>query len=299
MAVPRAAPGLKPPVAAPVPAFRHIFTIVMENLPYPSAMSVPTIARLAHAGAYASEAFGAGHPSLPNYLALTSGSTDGVSSDCWFCYVNVPNIAQEMAGHHISFGAYMEGLPSTGSLIPYWPFSGYAGKHNPFRYYTDIRASGTLAARIQPLTALTSLLAGPSDRVPRYAFITPNLCHDGHDCSPATAGAWLSSYVSTIQKSAAYKDDGVIFILWDEGSGGDTRGLSPSGRMEAKGGGGQILIMALGPQVRAGAVLTTTVGTVSVLKTEEEAMGLPLLGETADPGIPDLRGFFSVARPAP
>lgn len=281
-----------------MPAFSHIFTIVMENLPYQSAMNVPAVARLAHEGAYASEAFGAGHPSLPNYLALTSGSTDGISSDCWFCYVNVPNIAQEMASHHISWGAYMEGLPSTGSLIPYWPFTGYAGKHNPFRYYTDVRGSRKLAAHIQPLTALTSLLAGPASRVPRYAFITPDLCHDGHDCSPATAGAWLTSYVATIRKSAAYKDGGVIFILWDEGSGGDTRGLSQSGGMEAKGGGGQILIMALGPQVRSGAVLATTVGTVSVLKTEEEAMGLPLLGETADPGVPDLRGFFSATRRA-
>lgn len=286
----------RPPVAAPVPRFRHIFTIVMENLPYGSALEVPAIARLAHAGAYARLAFGASHPSLPNYLALTSGSTDGVASDCWFCYVDVPNVASEMAAHHIAWAAYMEGLPAAGSLIPYWPFTDYAGKHNPFRYYVDIRKSPALAAHIRPLSDLTALLKGPAAHVPRYAFITPNLCHDGHNCPATAAGAWLASYVASIERSAAYRDGGVIFILWDEGSGSDTRGLATNGTVSATGGGGHILIMALGEDVRPGTVLAKPVGTVSVLKTEEEAMGLPLLGETGLRRVPDLAGFF---RPTP
>src|SRR4029077_17359359 len=92
---PQAAPASVPPPAA-VPAFSHVFVIVMENHEYPAVIGssdAPFINSLAATYGLATNYYGASHPSLPNYFALTAGSTFGVASDCTACYVSATNIA--------------------------------------------------------------------------------------------------------------------------------------------------------------------------------------------------------------
>lgn len=281
-----------PRTSTSLPAFPHVFTVVMENQGYAASLRIPRIRALVNRYAFATSMYAVGHPSLPNYLALTAGSTFGVRSDCWFCYQDQPNIASQMEARGISWGAYLEGLPAAGDLIPYWPFTGYAAKHDPFVYYDAIRNSPRQRSHLQPLSRLMALLRGPAKRVPRYVWVTPNLCHDGHTCPPAQAARWLDGFVSKITASRAWKDGGVLFVLWDEAAGGDDRGLTPSGKIAPGIGGGHVLLIVISPALPHGLRISEPLDLVSLLKTEEEAFGLPLLGRAALPTTPDHQAFF-------
>jgi len=258
-----------------VPAFSHVFVVVMENLGYAGAIAVPGFARLAARYASATRYYAFGHPSLPNYLDLTSGSSWGIASDCPTCYVAAPNVASQLQAAHVSWGAYMEGVPSPCWLAPYGP-GGYAGKHDPFAYYLAIRDSRAACSHIRPLPDLYRALAGPAAAVPRFVWVTPNLCHDGHDCPPSVAAAWLDGFVGRVVASAAWRHRGVLFVTWDEANG-DSSGVGASGRVTAGGGGGRVLTLVIAPGVPAGLRVGAVYDHDSLLATVEDAFGLPLL----------------------
>jgi hypothetical protein len=276
---------------AGIPAWGHIFLIVLENLGYDQAVQLPYASSLAARFASATQYSAAAHPSLPNYLALTSGNT-WVHSDCLTCSVDAPNLGSEASAAGISWGAYMEGLPSTCWLGAFDLSTDYAGKHDPFRYYTDIRSSPALCGHIQPLTALAALLDAPgaAEAVPRLVWITPDLCHDGHDCSPATADRWLQAFVPQILASPAWRQGGVLFITWDEGNGDDS-----SGCCGAVPGGGHVLTLVVAPGLPAGQRVAVPYNHYSLLATVEDALGLPLLGHAADPQTRPLSAFWAPA----
>lgn len=266
-------PAVPPPTPAAargaVPHFSHVFLIVMENLGFAQAVRLPFIAALMHRYGYASDYYAVAHPSLPNYLALASGHT-WVGSDCLFCYVSADNLGAQAAAAGVSWGAYMEGLPAPCWLGPLAGYAGYAGKHDPFRYFRDVRGSPALCARIRPLTELLPLLpvAVAAAQVPRLVWITPNLCHDMHNCAPPTGDAWLRSFVPQILASSAWRRGGVLFVTWDEGQGG-------------AGGGGRVLTLVLYPGMAAGTRVAVRYSHYSLLATIEDGLGLPLLGHAA------------------
>lgn len=301
-ATPRQAPAasratVPHPPARPtgLPAFSHVFVVVMENLGYRAALGVPQLASLAGRWAVATRYYAVAHPSLPNYLALTSGGTQGVTSDCWFCYRKADNLGEELSDRGISWGAYMEGLPKAGWLGPWWPPGDYAGKHDPFRYYTDIRDSRSLRAHLQPLHQLTKRLSGPASGVPRFVWVTPNLCNDGHDCPPARAAAWLSGFVRQVTASAAWRQGGALFVTWDEGNGADPRGVAGI-RVLAHGGGGHVFTLVIAPGLPRDLRVSVPYSHYSLLKTVEEAWGVPLLGQTASPAVQDMAAFWGKLR---
>ena len=204
--------------AAPggVPYFDHIFVIAFENHSYSEIIgnpAAPYINTLAGSYGLATDYHAVTHPSLPNYIALTAGDTYGISSDCTSCFLNVPNIADRVSASGRSWRAYMESMPSAcyaGST------GDYAQKHDPFVYYDDIRNVAPECANVVPYTNLTSDLAAAST-TPNYAFITPNLCDDMHDCSVATGDAWLSANLPSILESPAYLlQRSLVMITWDE-----------------------------------------------------------------------------------
>ena len=173
--------ALPSPSALPRPSSSHVVVMLMENEEASAVLgnkSAPYINGLAHRYGIATQSFAIAHPSLPNYLALTSGSTDGITSDCTDCTVKAANIVDQLETAGISWKAYLEGVPSgcyrgAGS-------GGYAKKHNPFIYYDDISGSPSRCAHLAGFSQLASdLRAG---RLPTYSWISPNLCDDGHDC---------------------------------------------------------------------------------------------------------------------
>ena len=270
----------------------HVFVVVMENLGASAALSVPAFTSLAQRYQSTTGWYAASHPSLPNYLALVSGSTWGITSDCTDCTVKGPNLGTELSSAGITWGAYFEGMPSPCFLGPQSPDGSYAEKHDPFAYFDDIRSSPALCGHLQPLTALGPLLSGPASGVPRFVWVTPSLCHSGHDCAPAEAGVWLEDFVESVTASAAWRQGGLLVVTWDEGNS-DT-GVDPrTGKVTSSGGGGPVLTLVMAPGAPSGRVLAGPYDHYSLLATVEDVFGLPRLGAAGDAGVRPLTAFLS------
>jgi hypothetical protein len=198
--------GAPDPTPDPTPSATppHVFVIVMENRSYSQAISTGYIAGLASQYAVATDYHGVSHPSLPNYLALTSGTTWGITDD-GFHALPAGGLGTELSSAGIAWRAYMEGM-SNGCFHSPYP---YALKHNPFAYY-----GSACPPQVVPFTQFSQDLAG---NTPQFSWITPNLCNDGHDCSNSVADAWLSQTVPAILNSNAWQDGGMLVITWDEG----------------------------------------------------------------------------------
>ncbi len=269
----------------------HVFVVVMENLGASQALGTAQIAAVARRYAYTTAWYAASHPSLPNYLALASGSTWGVTSDCTSCIQSGADLGAQLSQAGVSWGAYFENMPSPCYLGPESPDGLYAQKHDPFAYFADIRSDPALCAHLQPFTALPPLLSGPATAVPRFVWVTPNLCDSGHDCSPSAAGAWLERFVSEVTASSAWQHGGLLVVTWDEG-GSDAAMDPQTGTIGSSGGGGTVLGIVAAPGAQAGGVLPGPYDHYSVLKTVEEAFGLPLLGAAAAPAVAPLSAFL-------
>ncbi len=204
-AAPSAAPATSPVAPSSTPQPAHVFVIVMENRSYDQVAGNAYLAGLAGRYAVATNYHGVSHPSLPNYLALTSGSTWGIADD-GFHSLPAGGLGTELTHAGVSWRAYMEGMTG-GCFRSGYP---YALKHNPFAYY-----GSECPRQVVPFTSFAADIA--SGDVPSLAWITPGLCHDGHDCSNAVAEAWLARTVSTILATPAWQRGGVLFITWDEG----------------------------------------------------------------------------------
>ena len=193
------------PRPSPVTARSHVFVIVMENRSYGQVIGNGYISRLAAQYGVATDYHGVSHPSLPNYLAMTSGSTWGIADD-GFHALPAGGLGTQLTNAGLDWRAYMEGM-SNGCFNSRYP---YALKHNPFAYY-----GSACPPQVVPFSQFAADISGPN--VPRFVWITPDLCHDGHDCSNAVANAWLAQTVPSILSSTAWKDNGVLLITWDEG----------------------------------------------------------------------------------
>ena len=263
------APAAAPP-AVRVPHFSHVVVVVFENHEATSIAGnpeAPTFNALARRYATLTNYDAVAHPSLPNYLALVSGSTHGITSDCTDCVVRAQSLADTLAAAGKTWKTYAEGLPYAG-------FTGgssgrYAKKHDPFLYFRDVADSRARRDRVVPLTRLRRDLA--RRRLPDFSLVIPDLCNDMHDCSVATGDAWLKAHVAPLLRSPELRG-GVVFVVFDEG----TTDLGGGGRIEA---------LALGPTVRRGSRFGRATNHYGLLRTIEDAWRLPRLGlsSTATP----------------
>jgi phosphatidylinositol-3-phosphatase len=218
--------GICGTAGSPPATFAHVIVIMLENHSYnqligrATTRSTPYLNQLTARCGLATDYHAITHPSLPNYLAVTGGSTFGFTTDCQ-CSVDAPSIFSEVAASGGSWATYAESMPqpcqSTDSLRVY-----YTAHHNPPVFYR--RLGSTCASHDLPLgtprrgSLATALAAGT---LARYVFIAPDRCHDMHDCSLKTGDSWVSWWINTIAQSAAYRDQAtVIFITVDEGTGG-------------------------------------------------------------------------------
>jgi len=191
--------------AATLPRPDHTLVVVMENHGYASVIGsrkAPWVNGLP--AAVLTDWHGVTHPSQPNYLALFTGSTQGVKGDRCPVTVTGASLGGQLAGAGLSFTGYSEDLPRVGSTV--CAARGYARKHNP---WADV--VGLPAAVNQPLTALPKDFAS----LPTVAFLVPNLCHDTHDCPVATGDAWLRRTLSGYVAWAA-SHNSLLVITYDE-----------------------------------------------------------------------------------
>jgi hypothetical protein len=255
--------------------------VVLENRSYDDVIGradARYVNELAAQHGLATRAYATGHPSLPNYLELIAGTTFGISSNCTDCSVDGPTIADQLAARSIEWRAYMEDAPSacfTGAEN-----GGYAKRHNPFVYISHIRDDRQACSRILPFSAFGDDLA--SERLAPFVWITPNLCHDGHDCDNATVDAFLRSVIPPVLASAWYAANGVVIITWDEADGGDSSGCCHGAA------GGHVPVIVLSAAGRPGLQLDTQVAHAGILRTVEQLYGVEPLADAADPASGDL-----------
>jgi phospholipase C len=276
----------RPPIAA-LPEFKHIFVIVMENREYDQVIGsarAPYLNALAPHYGLASNYYGIRHPSLPNYLALTGGSTFGITSDCTDCTVAQPNLVDQLEAAGRSWKAYIESMPGPCFIGDAPPL--YRQKHNPFIYYDNVRNNPQRCKQIVPFTQFVS--DATAGALPDYVWISPNMCNDGHDCPTSVGDAWLQTWVPTILNSKAWKDNGVLFITFDEGEGkkGYTEGCCREGN------GGHVATLVISPLSRPGYQSPIGYDHYSLLRTIEDAWGLPELNGASCDCAPPLADFF-------
>jgi hypothetical protein len=179
--------GIAPAMAASVPRPDHVVVVVMENHSYSEIIggsSAPYIKSLASRGANFTQSFAVTHPSEPNYLALFSGSTQGVTDDSCPHTFSAANLGSRLIAAGDTFIGYSESMPSDG-------YTGctsgrYARKHNPWVNFTNVPVTSNLRFSRFP-TAYGSL--------PTVSFVVPNLCNDMHDCSIGTGDTWLKNNI--------------------------------------------------------------------------------------------------------
>lgn len=251
---------------------QHIVVIVDENKPAESVIgnaAAPYLNRLAHAWALATGYRAVTHPSLPNYLALTSGTTAGITTDCnppgGDCLDRGPNLAESLDRAGRTWKMYAESMPKPCATAN---TSLYAVKHNPFLYFPSVTSDPAYcAAHDVPYDTLTSDLSGTAT-LPDVAFISPNLCDDMHDCSIATGDAWLAANVPRILGSQAFtRQRSLLIITFDEGDSADNR----------------VACILAGPAAATHTVSAAGFTHYSLLRTIEQAWGLhPLTANDAD-----------------
>src|SRR6266571_4336044 len=153
MAVALAVPGAG--AASAVPTFRHVVVVVFENHEAKEVLGTgdaPTFDALAKRYAVIDDYQAITHPSLPNYLALVSGSTQGITDDCTDCTAPGRSLADTLEAAKKTWKTHAEGIPSPGFT---GPMSGrYAKKHDPFIYFPSLRSNRERRARIVGLPQL-------------------------------------------------------------------------------------------------------------------------------------------------
>ena len=234
----------------------------MENKPYGSVIGsslAPYENALAKACGLATNYRAITHPSLPNYLAATGGSTFGVTDDAGPSAHSIAatSLFQQVTEAELSWRAYDESMPTACDPSP----SGrYAVKHNPAVYYTAVHQQ-CLVDDVALESHLSQDIA--AGNLPSFAFVTPNLCDDTHDCGAQTGDAWLATWIPRIVSGPNYSaGDTLIVLTWDEGVG--VSNLIPT--------------IVVGPSVPTGDRATAAFTHYSLLLTTEQLLGLPALG---------------------
>ena len=286
--------------------FQHVFVIMMENTGYTSLIgnsNAPFINSTATTSGLATNYFGVTHPSQPNYIAATSGSTNTVVNDNDVT-IDVPNIVDQLETHGRTWKGYMQSLSlCNGNLLAHACGNQlYERKHNPFVSYLDVQTNPARMANIVDFSQFSTDLA--SGAVPNYAWISPDQCNDMHGrftLDPndlcgfahvqnliATGDAFLKSTVNAITNSQTWQNsNSAIFITWDEsdftGSGpfgfGDTSGCCDS---VPGNGGGHVVTLVLLSENETARTSNVAYNHYSLLSTVEGAWNLGCLAFTCD-----------------
>jgi phosphatidylinositol-3-phosphatase len=250
--------------AAPkVPAFEHVVVVVLENKDRADVLGnkdAPAFNAFARAGAVLSGYRGVTHPSLPNYLALVSGSTQGITDDCTSCSARGRSLADTLEAKGLTWKSYAEGLPAPGWRGP--SRGRYVKRHVPFLYFDRVAARRDRLARVVPLSRLSRDLA--AQQLPTLVFVTPDMCHDMHDCPVRTGDAWLKRFLPPLLKLPGT----AVFVVFDESDSADPG----------------IPALALGTLVRPHARFRPAISHYGLLRTIEDGLGLPRLGLSARAG---------------
>ena len=243
--------------AASLPRPDHIVLVIEENHSFAEIIrnsAAPYINSLAQQGALFTSSHAITHPSEPNYLALYSGSTQGITDDSCpntFC---ASNLGGSLLSASLTFAGFSEDLPELGSTV--CNAGQYYRKHNPWVNFTDVPASSNV-----PFSSF------PADysQLPTVAFVVPNQDNDMHDGSITQGDTWLKAHLDAYVQWAQVNNS-LLIVTFDEDDGN---------------GGNQIVTLFVGPMVVAGQY-SESINHYSVLRTIEDMYGLAAVGVSAN-----------------
>jgi len=258
-------PGANPcgTASAPPAKYEHVMWMIFENKTHSQVIGSPNAPYMTQKARQCASVSswrdaGQGLPSLPNYLAMTSGSTQGVTSNSnpsGLPTITANNIFRQVRSTGQSYKSYMEDMPSNCRLTASYP---YAERHNPEIYY---QGPGDRAACAINNVPLGNVGAGhlandlANNTLPNFSVIVPNDCNNMHDCSVATGDTWLSQWLPVILNSQSYRAGRTaIFLVFDE----DT----------------PIPNFVVAPSVVPGTVIQGSYSHYSLLRTTEEMLGI-------------------------
>ena len=240
---------------------QHVVVVVEENHSYESVIGspdMPYLNSLANRYGLATAYYANVHPSIGNYFMLTTGQIITID-DSFTGTVSDDNLARTLKGAGKSWKVYAESLPSAGYLGG--DVGAYEKHHNPFAYFSDVINDPTQAQNIVPFTQFPSDLA--SSALPNYAFVVPNANDDAHDGTLATADAWLKSNIDPLINNAAFQQNGLLLIVFDE-----------SFLLDLSNGGGHVAAVLVGSKVKQGFRSTTFFQHQSALRTTLDVLGV-------------------------
>jgi hypothetical protein len=307
---------------------------------------IPYLANtLAGQGAFVRNYYATGHLSLDNYISMVSGQAPNVytQADCPFYTDVVPglpvadgqvlgvgcvyppgvqNIATQLETNGYTWKGYMQDMANSAPGEPAScrhpalataddtqeakPTDQYAARHNPFVYFHSVIDFPTCQANDVDLNQLAGDLRSAAT-TPDYAFITPDLCNDGHDepCADGAPGGmkqangFLKDLIPKITSSPAYQDRGLIIVTFDEAEGGTSPSddgsaccgeptgpnTSAPGALTGGRGGGRIGAVMVSNCIQPGTVSTDPYNHYSLLRSIEDNFDLPHLGYAAQAGL--------------
>ncbi len=244
--------------AAQPPRAEHVVVVIEENRSFKNiagAADAAYINQLAEQGALFTRSYAVAHPSEPNYLALFSGDTQGVTDDSCPHQYTAPNLARALLDRKLSFAIYSEDMPQAG-------FTGcgvqnglYRRKHNPVPDFGNVPADAN-----RPFSDF------PQDysRLPTVAFVVPNMVNDMHDGTVAQGDSWLKQKLDGYLKWAM-QNHSLLILTWDEDDGNEDN---------------RIMTVVLGQDVKPGRY-DEPINHYSVLRTLTDLYGLKPPGKAA------------------
>lgn len=238
-----------------IPMASHVVVVIEENHSYSEIMGsaqAPYINTLASEGAILTNSYGVAHPSEPNYLALFSGSTQGVTSDNCPLTFSSASLESQLRAASKTFKGYSEELPSVGSMV--CTYNEYARKHVPWTDFSADKTTDNLPFSDFPSSKLATL--------PTVSFVIPDLMDDMHDGSIQQGDAWLQQHLLNYV-TWARNNNSLLILTFDEDDGTASN---------------HILTLFVGPMVKPGKY-TQTVNHYNVLRTLEQMYKLPYLGK--------------------
>jgi phosphatidylinositol-3-phosphatase len=241
-----------------LPAPSHVVLVIEENHSFNEIIgssSAPYMNALASMGAVFTQSFAVTHPSEPNYLALFSGSTQGIADDSCPHSFSPPDLGGELIQAGLSFGGYAEDLPSIGSTV--CNSGEYARKHNPWADFTDVPASDNMPFTSFPTTDFSSL--------PTVSIVVPNLLDDMHDGTIQQGDSWLQQNIDPYVQWAQ-TNNSLLIVTWDEDDSSQSN---------------QIPTLFVGPMVQPGQY-DEQINHYNVLRTLEDMYGLPAANNSAN-----------------
>jgi hypothetical protein len=282
---PTATPTPTPtPTITPPPGTPHVMVITEENRGYGATLGScgddPYLCSLASQYASYTSWDAIAHPSLPNYLAFDSGSTQGCGADACPGGYTATDLGGQLSTAGIPWTAYMESMPGpcdTGGSVGL-----YKRSHNPFVYFNDVVNSGTCSDNVVPYPGSSGLVSNlDAPGAPQFVWITPNLLDDMHNGSVAEGDAWLAANLPAVLTSSWFTGyNSTVIVTMDEND------------PQPNPGGGQIPMVVISSTAQGQGQISTAGNLYGTLHAIEETFGLDYLGAAADPSNGDPIGSF-------